>query len=153
VASRQSSVFLSIYDVSIYLSIYCCIHICIYLHTHKHTKNPPSHTLTTRAHTRNILYCGLTSIMFECQNITAIHCNTLQGGEDPQDTLSCRSFFAKEPLYYIGLTSIIFQFKNVTATHCNTLLSSFCSRCLFQDVSISICVYFNISLQYTATHY
>jgi len=26
----------------------------------------------------------------------------LQGGEDPQDTLSCRSFFAKEPLI-IGL--------------------------------------------------
>jgi len=36
------------------------------------------------------------------QYVTAIHCNTLQGGEDQQDALSCRSFFAKEPLI-IGL--------------------------------------------------
>ena len=43
-------------------------------------------------------------------------CVTLQGGEDSQDALSCRSYFAKEPLI-IGLFGRKTQPEAVIAYH------------------------------------
>ena len=81
-----------------------------------------------------------------------IHCNTLQGGEDPQDALSCRSFFAKEPLI-IGLFC---GKRPVKIRHSmglrHPVMSNFVAiYCIV--ASRQLCLNYNMSLQYTATHY
>jgi len=71
---------------------YLCVCICVcvsahtypYIHTIKNTHKTPRTHSSTHDHT-----CA-----YKFEHILCI----LQGGKDPQDALSCRSFFAKEPL-------------------------------------------------------
>jgi len=76
---------------TVHTYIYTYIYSHMYIHTPTHTRTPHTHP-----HTHTYLQLGLYHLA--CRRPA----DDVQGCEDPQDALSCRSFSAKEPLI-IGL--------------------------------------------------
>jgi len=89
-----------------YMCVYskCChTHLRLYPPTHKYTHRTHTHTYRHPPHTHTHIHTLThTCVCAVSTRHTHTYGYAVQGGQDPQDTLTCRSLSAKEPLI-IGL--------------------------------------------------
>jgi len=81
-----------------------CATVCIHLFSRDSKIHSNASPCSYACHGSTKCVSKLINVGVETYSSQEAHCSVIQGGEDPYDALSCRSFFAKERII-IGLFS------------------------------------------------